>query len=140
MMQIDAPLVVIYADDDQDDHETLAEAIKLSSLEFELWSVYDGAELIHLLRDLAPDLSPAFIIVDLNMPKMDGLSAIKCIKTKLNRDSLPIYTLSTSRNPVDRERGKDLGVAGFYTKPIRTTDLKNILEEMAIKSLKFQER
>jgi two-component system, response regulator len=133
-------VVFIYADDDPDDHALLRDAIKSSSLIYELWSVYNGEELINFLRENAFELQPAFLIVDLNMPRMDGFTAIKQIRSKLMLASIPVFLLSTSRNDEDKQKAKELGVAGFYTKPVKTNDLKDIIDEMTLKASKHIEK
>lgn len=140
MTQQEGRVFIIYADDDPDDHLILSEAIKSTSLQCELKSVYNGEELIQYLEENAVITQPTFVVVDINMPKVDGFSAIKHIKTKLKMDSLPIYTLSTSSSDLDKQKASALGVSGFYTKPDRTSDLKNIIKEMVLETRKFLKR
>lgn len=133
-------IVFIYADDDRDDHQFLSEAINFSSLQYELKSVYDGSELIQLLSEKSPGWQPKFVLVDLNMPKIDGFQAIHHIKNKLKLDDVPIYVMSTSRSYADMQRTKTLGVAGYFTKPGNIYQLRDILEEIVIKTSKLQNK
>lgn len=132
------PVFFIYADDDKDDHEILSTAIKSSVLTYRLKSVYDGDELIKFLSKNITTALPDFLVIDLNMPKVDGFTAIKQIKSETQFENIPIYVLSTSGRLDDRQKAKAYGVTGFYTKPAKLSELRDILEEMALKSLKLK--
>lgn len=141
-MKIPPPAAVrfIYADDDKDDHELLDLALSGSDVSYEYRSVYNGAELINLLRVQARNLSPHFLLIDLNMPRVDGFSAARLIRSDLGLNEIPLFALSTSSDAEDKRRAEELGFAGFYTKPADTSELKNILEEITLRALRLQSK
>lgn len=123
----------IYADDDSDDHTFMAEACSRSSVEYEIKSAFDGAELIDFLNE-NPDVAPDFLLVDINMPKIDGLTAIRLLRNKYNFTRAPIFVLSTNRSDEAFQRASEIGVSGCYTKPAEITSLKKIIEDITGKS------
>ncbi len=73
---------------------------------------------------------PDFVVLDLNMPILDGVGALKQIKKHEEMSSIPIFILSTSRNPEEIDQCEALGCDGFYTKPIQIKQLKQIIEDI----------
>jgi CheY-like chemotaxis protein len=128
----------IIADDDPDDHEFVKEACLSSSIKYEFDSVYDGAQ---LLERLVPKFSkptaekkPDFILLDLNMPVLDGFTVLKRLKSEKQIGEIPIFVLSTSNSQKDRDTAKELGVYGFYSKPVKLRILTEIIDEACERS------
>ena len=84
----------------------------------------DGEELMHYLRhqnDFSnPEKSPepSLILLDLNMPRMDGREALREIKSDPKLRHIPVVVLTTSRAEEDVVRSYDLGVNSFIAKPV----------------------
>ena len=97
------PIVIVLADDDPDDCVLAREALEESRLANELHIVGDGEDLLAYLRregayaeaDAAP--RPGLILLDLNMPRMDGREALREIKADPSLRSIPVVVLTTSR-------------------------------------------
>jgi CheY-like chemotaxis protein len=112
------------ADDDEDDRMLTADALLLSKLANKLMTVNDGEELLDYLHHrgkYAPPAAsprPGLVLLDLNMPKMDGREALREIKSDPELRSIPVVILTTSKEEEDIERGYDLGVNSFITKPV----------------------
>jgi CheY-like chemotaxis protein len=112
----------LLADDDADDRMLAAEALSESSTQNPLLTVNDGAELLDRLRGTgkyAEDgpLRPAVVLLDLNMPKIDGREALRAIKSDSSLASLPVVILTTSRAAQDAQFAMDHGALAFLTKP-----------------------
>jgi CheY-like chemotaxis protein len=122
-------LYIVVADDDEDDHYLVRQAIG-EITEADVTSVYDGRELLTLLTSDTHDHHPDFILLDLNMPLLDGFGVLGKIKNNEALKNSPIYILSTSRRDEDKKRSGELGAHGFYTKPILFHQLKEIIEEI----------
>ena len=111
------------ADDDADDREFVREAFEKSGFHGEFRYVEDGGALVdYLLRakDVPRDLAcpmPDLILLDLNMPRVDGYEALKRIKSDEGLRRIPIVVLSTSDSESDIQRTYDQGVNSFITKP-----------------------
>lgn len=117
-------VVILMADDDPDDRELTREALEECRLLNPLHCVADGEELLDYLRrrgrfgepGAAP--TPGIILLDLNMPKMDGREALAEIKADPELRHLPVVVLTTSKEEEDVVRSYDLGASSVITKPV----------------------
>lgn len=111
------------ADDDPDDRDFVREAFDECGFEGEFRIVEDGADLIDYLTlkgkfaDSVECPSPDLILLDLNMPRVNGHEALDIIKSNEKLRRIPIVVLSTSESSDDIEKTYDLGVNSFITKP-----------------------
>lgn len=118
------PLVIVYADDDPEDRMLAQEAFEENNFANQVVYVEDGEELISYLKnegkyhDKQAYPSPSLILLDLNMPKMDGREALEAIKTDSKLRLIPVVILTTSSAEEDIIRSYDLGVSSFITKPV----------------------
>lgn len=128
-------LTIVMADDDADDHFFFREALNQTRVRCNFFSVFNGVELLDLLlhRGKFADhevISPSCIILDMNMPVLDGLEALAQIKKHEKLRNIPVYVFSTSRSPEDIKKVNDLGASKFYTKPPHYDKLKEVIEEI----------
>ena len=120
------PLILI-ADDDEDDRMFTKEAFDENFKEKEIRFVNDGVDLLDYLRrlnkyaDPASSPRPSIILLDLNMPKMDGREALREIKSDPKLRAIPVVILTTSKAEQDVLRTYDMGVNCFITKPVSFT-------------------
>jgi len=124
---------ILIADDDLDDHYIIKEAIEKLNVNHTCTSVYNGLELIQLLKGTGKTgekLLPDMIIMDLNMPLLDGLGALSQIKENEELRNIPVYILSTSRFEYDKQKALQLGANNFYSKPYKFEELKDIIKEI----------
>jgi two-component system response regulator len=118
------PITILLADDDADDRLMMLEAFRENYLGNEIRFVEDGQELMDYLRhvgkysDIASSPRPGLVLLDLNMPKMDGREALKEIKTDPELKRIPVIVLTTSKAEEDIVKSYDLGVNCFITKPV----------------------
>jgi CheY-like chemotaxis protein len=112
------------ADDDEDDRMLIREALKEASPDITIVEAEDGKELVHNIKD-ADDLSNTVIIVDMNMPKMNGIEAIEEIRKDPELHEVPAVMLSTSNNPELKARALEAGVNDYYSKP---TSFRGLLD------------
>ena len=120
------PLIVV-ADDDTDDQELLAEALRETGYSFKLETVEDGDELVQALEG---GLSPSLIILDLHMPRMHGLVALEKIRANPAFRRIPIIVMTTSWSEEDIERAYDLGAQSFVIKPVLFDELLGCVERV----------
>lgn len=124
------------AEDDPDDRILVAEALREANSEEELISVEDGEELMHYLRrsgpytDMDGEPLPDLILLDLNMPRMDGREALSQIKADPALRHIPIVVFTTSRADEDVVRSYDLGVNSFIVKPSSFEGLVNAMRSI----------
>lgn len=116
--------VVLLADDDADDRLLTRDAFAQSGLQCELRTVSDGVELFdYLLRrgeHAAPAVSPepALILLDLNMPRMDGREALVRLRADKTLRHIPVIVLTTSKSDEDILGSYTAGSNSFITKPV----------------------
>jgi two-component system response regulator len=127
-------LNILLADDDIDEHIFFKEAInKINVVGHNVISVYDGLQLIDYLlkRGMyknSKSVLPDIIVIDLNMPTMDGIEAVKSIKAEPLIAEIPIYMLSASTNVTDVNTCRELGCAGYLQKQKNNDKLTRIIE------------
>lgn len=130
------PIIILLADDDEDDRMLAMDALIDSRLVNDLHMVVDGEELMdYLLRRgryeaQADSPRPGLILLDLNMPKMDGREALKEIKSNPNLRQIPIVVLTTSKAEEDIYRTYDLGANSFITKPMMFDSLVKVMKDI----------
>ncbi len=126
---------IVVADDDIDDQELIQQALKDSKVKIICTVVYDGMQLLDYLlkrgqHKMNTDSPPDLILLDLNMPLMDGFEALKAIKTNEDLKNIPVYVITTSRAESDKRTAQQLGANGFYSKGASSKDLRRIVMEV----------
>lgn len=123
------PFLILLADDDEDDRLLVREAIAEAGVPGEVRSVPDGAGLLAYLNRASPYADadgsprPGVVLLDLNMPGLDGREALRRIRADPAFRALPVVVLTTSRAPEDIERAYALGANTFITKPAAFADM-----------------
>ncbi|WP_018503855.1 response regulator [Parafrankia discariae] len=110
------PYDVLLAEDDPGDAMLVAEAFLARGLGQTLHTVGDGVEALKYLRDPA-HRRPDLIILDLNMPRMDGREALAAIKADPALRGIPVVVLTTSDAPSDVASSYDLHANAYVCKP-----------------------
>jgi CheY-like chemotaxis protein len=118
------PFVVLMAEDDEHDILATRRAWKRHHISNPLYIVNDGEECLDFLHrrgkysepGTAP--RPGILLLDIRMPKMDGLVVLKHIREDKRLRRLPVIILTTSRAEEDRLRSYDLGVNAYIVKPV----------------------
>jgi two-component system response regulator len=131
-----SPVNILMADDDADDRELMKEALQENNLAGMLRFVEDGAELLDYLYRKGKFSSgdaprPELILLDLNMPKVDGREALKRIKSDPGLRRIPVVILTTSRAEQDILSTYDLGVNSFISKPTQYADLIQVAKQIS---------
>ena len=128
------PITILIAEDDPDDRMLLLDAFNESCLANDLRFVEDGKQLLAYLRREGEYAKPGnapfpgLILLDLNMPKMDGREALKIIKTDASLQYIPVVALTTSSAEEDILRTYGLGVSSFISKPVTFEGLVNVVK------------
>jgi two-component system response regulator len=128
------PITILLADDDEDDRLMTRDALRDARLHNDLRFVVDGVDLMDYLhrrgRHADPNDSPrpGMILLDLNMPRMDGREALGAIKGDESLRSIPVVVLTTSKAEEDIVRTYDLGVNSFITKPVTFLGLVEVMK------------
>jgi two-component system, response regulator len=136
MAQPGKPIVILLADDDEEDRMLAADAMHASRVTNDLRFVEDGEELLDYLykrgrfsaADAAP--TPGLILLDLNMPRKDGREALREIKADPDLRRIPVVVLTTSKAEEDIYRTYDLGANSFITKPVSFEGLVAVMRDI----------
>ena len=115
---------ILLVEDDRVDAMTLKRALKDLRVTNQLIHKLNGEEALDYLQDDANE-KPCVIILDLNMPKMNGMEFLKIAKADETLRRIPVIVLTTSRDEWDRFQSFDLSAAGYIVKP---ADYKRFLE------------
>jgi len=125
------PFTILMAEDDLDDQLLVQEAFDEVYIHNPLKFVNDGEELLDYLKrrgkftSLKGEPLPGIILLDLNMPRMDGREALEEIKADPALRKIPIVILTTSKAEEDIIRSYDLGASSYIVKPVT---LKSLME------------
>jgi CheY-like chemotaxis protein len=123
-------------DDDKDDRMMTEKALRKNRVINPMLFLEDGEELMDYLRRKgkfsapggAP--TPCFILLDLNMPKMDGRKALELLKADPAFRSIPVVILTTSQAEEDIVKSYNLGANSFITKPVNFENLVTLMESL----------
>ncbi|MCG7858328.1 response regulator [Flavihumibacter sp.] len=121
------PLRIFVADDDEDDRFLIMEVLKDIDQSFDLCFFTDGTALMEGLSNRPAEELPGIIIADLNMPKLNGLGALKMSKKMAQLRNIPFFILSTSSAERDMQESINSGAVDFLVKPNTYDDLLLIL-------------
>lgn len=128
------PITILMAEDDPDDRKMTKEAFAESHLNNDLRFVEDGVELLdYLCRrgkyvDPASSPYPGLLLLDLNMPRMDGREALREIKKDPRLKNLRVIILTTSKAEEDIHRSYDLSATSYISKPVTLAALIEVVK------------
>lgn len=135
-MSTGKPIRILVADDDEDDRLLIADAIEESRLTNPVDFVEDGVDLMEYLKregkhaDKADLPLPGIILLDLNMPRKDGRTALGEIRQDPQLKKIPIVVLTTSKSEEDVLKTYNLGVNSFITKPVTFERLVEVTQTL----------
>ncbi|HEY0039729.1 MAG TPA: response regulator [Flavisolibacter sp.] len=123
--------VILYVDDDPDDREFLIEAIKKENPDVKLLLAGNGLEAIDCLLEMKETNTslPSLIILDINMPFLDGRETFERIQKDPDLKKIPVLVLSSSEKPNDKAMFRNLGIE-YITKPADINHLYLIANRM----------
>ena len=122
--------LVLYADDDADDIELMEEVFKEYAGILDFVAFKNGQQLLHYLERLDPfQPQPCLIILDINMPVLDGKQTLKRLRAMKGYTEVPVVLFTTSTLPHEAAFAQHYQ-AGFITKPLTTVHMHVILDQM----------
>jgi CheY-like chemotaxis protein len=114
--------VILLAEDEPADAHLVQVALSENHILADLQHVADGRDALEYLRREGPRFAdaprPDLILLDLNMPRMDGRQFLAAIKLEQNFKDIPVVVLTTSEVERDIVSSYHLGAAGYITKPV----------------------
>jgi CheY-like chemotaxis protein len=124
---------ILIADDDSEDTMLIREALIENQIENKVQRVENGEELMDYLKNTGNYSNkekyplPGVIMLDLNMPKMDGREALKEIKGDINLCSIPIIVFTTSSNDKDLNLSYKFGANSYISKPVTFSSMVELM-------------
>ncbi len=117
---------ILVIDDDKIDSMTIKRAFKDNDIPHKLIFKQNGEEAIDFLEENIND-KPFLIILDLNMPKMNGLEFLKIIREKKELKIIPVVVLTTSRSEKDKLESYKLGISSYIIKSVDYHDFVKVI-------------
>jgi CheY-like chemotaxis protein len=129
MMRNLRPIMLV--EDDSVDAMTVKRAFSELKVCNELIRAINGETALNFLKE-NPDRKPCVILLDLNMPKMNGIEFLKVVKADEELRSIPVVVLTTSKDDRDKMESFKACVAGYIVKPV---DYRKFVEAMRVLNL-----
>ncbi|MEN9153575.1 response regulator [Xanthomonas perforans] len=126
---------ILLAEDSPADAEMAVDALREARLANPIVHVEDGVEAMDYLlrRGMFADREeglPAVLLLDIKMPRMDGLEVLKQVRSDETLKRLPVVILSSSREESDLARSWDLGVNAYVVKPVDVDQFFNAVKTL----------
>ena len=126
---------ILLVEDNQADAILLQEALRQAEVTHPVDVVTDGEKALDYLATV--DEEPALILLDLNLPRMDGREVLKAVKTDPATRDIPVIILTTSSAPPDIELAYDRGANAYVRKPLgidRLTDAASAIRDFWLRT------
>ena len=124
--------VILIADDDSDDCYLIRLAFEDCKIDNPIIFFQNGLELVEYVNqhELVEEKSIGLIILDLNMPKMDGKETLSNLKSNPSWRKIPVVVMTTSKDLEDINKCYDLGASSYITKPSSYDGLNDAIRTM----------
>ena len=126
---------ILLAEDNANDLELTLAALQQNRLANEVVTVRDGAEALDYLYGRGayagrPPVPPLLVLLDLKMPKVDGLEVLRHVKADPQLRAVPVVMLTSSREESDLVRSYDLGVNAYVVKPVDFSEFMDAVRQL----------
>jgi two-component system response regulator len=111
------PIEILLVEDNENDAELTIRSLRKNNLANHLLHLQDGEEAIEYLFNKANN-NPKLILLDLKMPKVDGLEVLKRLKGDPEKKTIPVVVLTSSKEERDIIESYHLGVNAYIVKPV----------------------
>jgi two-component system, response regulator len=125
------PRPILLVEDNRDDVELILRSLRNCNLSNDIVVASDGAEAIGLLHD-PPFMHPALVLLDLKLPKLDGLSVLKRIREHPQTRFLPVVVLTASTDDSDTLATYDLGANSHVRKPVQLDEFARATAQLGL--------
>ena len=134
---METPARILMVEDDPKDVELTMSALQDYNLVNEVIVVRDGQEALDYLYcqgqfSARPRENPAVMLLDLKLPKVDGLEVLNRVKSDENLKMIPVVVLTSSREERDMMRSYQLGVNAYVVKPVDFHEFVNAVKELGV--------
>ncbi len=128
---------ILLVEDNPKDVELTLEALAENSLANQVVTVKDGVEAMQYLRyegqfKIRKQGSPAVILLDIKMPRMDGIEVLQAIRSDEKLKAIPVVMLTSSREEPDLVKCYELGVNAYVVKPVNFKDFMDAVKQIGV--------
>lgn len=128
---------IVLVEDNPDDVEMTRRALQESQISNPLVVLRDGAEALEYLLPCGPHterktMRPQVILLDLGLPKVNGLEVLRRLKAEPKTQSIPVIVLTASKDDADIATSKRLGAKGYLMKPVGLQNLSTVTTHMSL--------
>lgn len=111
------PIRIVMAEDNVADVILFKEALESAAIRYELETCENGQEVLNRLTAFPDSPLPHLVVIDLNLPAVDGFQVLKSLRNDRRFDRIPLAVLTSSRAASDERKARDLGATVFISKP-----------------------
>lgn len=129
---------ILLVEDNETDAELCLRTLKRSNLANHVVWVRDGAEALDLLftrgefEGRASALTPQVILLDLRLPRVDGMEVLRQVKADERTRTIPVVVLTSSREDRDVVQSYQLGVNSFVSKPVEFEEFASVVTQLGL--------
>ena len=114
--------IILLVEDDELDVISVQRTLKKFYAECLLYTAYNGKEALAMLNDSSDPVVPDLILLDLNMPKMNGIEFLTVVRNSKKLKNIKVFIMTTSAEAIDRTTTEQLRISGYIIKPLSYTD------------------
>jgi two-component system, response regulator len=123
---------ILLVEDNPDDAELTRIAFAEAGVDYRLHVVGDGVHALAYLRGCAPSELPSLVLLDLNLPKLNGREVLEAIRAEPATRSLPVVVLTTSAEPFDVDTVYELGANSYIQKPVEFERFVDVVRQIGL--------
>ncbi len=130
--------VILLVEDNADDEALTLRALKKNNIKNEVIVAHDGAEALEYLFGTGKfagwnsDFIPQVVLLDLKLPKVDGLEVLRRLRADQRTKLLPVVILTSSTEEQDRIKGYDLGANSYVRKPVDFSQFIDAVRQLGL--------
>lgn len=121
---------ILLVEDDELDIISVQRSLNKLGTDFELHTAFNGIEALNLLKNSTPQFRPDVILLDLNMPKMNGTEFLAKLREDEKLNDIRVFVMTTSTESQDRNMAEELGISGYIIKPLNYNDNRKRSDSM----------
>ncbi len=129
-MRFSDSISILVVDDDEIDRMSIKRSFKKNDIKNPVFWATNGLEALELLRDPSTIPQPRIVLLDINMPKMNGLEFLEEIRRDEELKKLTAFVFTTSRHERDIMKAHSSQVAGYLVKPVSANDVREAVRTL----------